>query len=104
MIKKKKISITDVNRVFIYKLLAKRNLRPEHVYISKHFLDRYQERRIDDKDMVGVINKLADNICQVIYSLHCGKDTKIRYNNIVIEMLYDTRLVIKTCYDKTNYL
>jgi len=100
---KRKQTIYDVNTKWVYSLLNDRKLTYKQVYVTKHFVERFTLRRIEPRDIKKAIDKIADNICTIIYNLETGKRPSINHGSIKIELDYfNGRVYLMTCYDTSN--
>ena len=100
---KKQKTIKDVERNFVDSLLKKRSLK--NVGVSNHFIDRIVDRRIDERLVMRGINKLADNINQIVVDFASKKkETSVQVDDFVIKISYlgNCRILLATCYQTSN--
>ena len=94
-------NIFAINKKFFIDTLNKRNLL-DQVYISSHFVNRYNERRLDPGEVHKLVNKFADHICEILYDFKSGNKPKVEHGNLVLQLSYNERKIIfMTVYDKT---
>lgn len=94
-------TILDVQKEFVLNILSKRHV--PNVIPRKHFLERFVSRRIDPRKMMRALNKLADNLCQIVFSCEIGVVPAVKYEDLVIKLdYYDRTLYLQTCYETTN--
>jgi len=96
-----RFNMFTVSKRFFIETLSRRNLR-EQVYISNHFVNRYNERRLDPGEVHKLLNKFADHVCEILYEFEVGNKPKVEYGNLVLQLSYNgNKLIFMTVYDKT---
>lgn len=98
-LKKRQTSITDVHRKWLIGILKDRKCA--NVRLSKHFVDRMVERRIDPEKVFKAVHDLADRLCEITYQFEAGFIPYITVGNMWMKLAYYNQIIyIQTCYEK----
>lgn len=78
-----------------------------HVVMSKHFKERWHQRKIDDGAFKSFIRHLNNHFCEVVFDLHIrgclnGRSNVYKFDGTKFFVTFDetiNKLILKTVYD-----